>query len=764
MRGIRRFVSSAAVAFVGCVSMNSGVAGAQTVARAPVATSDTAPAAATGDVPWDEIDRVLQQAPAAQNNDQGPATDEPDSAIVSPGQSVDDTSDAAAASDPANDRLAAPTTANAATSEPPTETAAAADTIPFDDPGDGQVAPPSAPAIEEPVTPVDTPQPTTTPTAVYDPNKFYLPLKTYFTTKSVSALAAFDRADRDTLASFYEARLGEPMWVTKSGFNASAEALIAELKAADDWGLEAKSYIIPTLARIGDGDFSDDDLSDAEVRLSLAAMAYARHARGDRIPDPTTQLTSYIDRKPKIIDRRVFLDAMAAASDKSAYLRSTHPQHPQFELLRQKLLALRAEPEQKPAVRIPRGASVKPGKTHPHVALVRERLKVASPGMKPDGTAATDAYFDETLARAVIRYKELNDLKPTSTIDNVLRAALNKPADVTPELLLVNMEQWRWMPEQLGDTHIIVNIPEFTFRVMKNGSVLHTERVVTGQVSTQTPIFSDTMRTVVFQPSWTVPESIKVNELLPRLRAGGNPIAGRGLEIRRNGRSIDPWDIDWYTRDIRNYEVYQPPGPSNVLGVVKFMFPNKHAVYLHDTPSKSLFNEATRTFSHGCVRVRNPVRLAEVLMAEDKGWDERKVRDLLDRGPENNDVALDRPIPIHLTYFTVWISDSGEVRRFADVYGHEQRIKLGIAGRFDDIDKNRDHLLPTEIPVASERSRGRGRIYYIDEYGNYREARNNRGSGPGYYYTYGGPPPKALRQKKKPNSFSDILNQVFGAN
>ncbi|MBX9685025.1 MAG: L,D-transpeptidase family protein [Hyphomicrobium sp.] len=752
MRGVRRLVLSViTVTALSAAIPSSGFA--QSRSSAP------------DDVPWDEIDRVLKETPRP--------SDASDDAITPPdnlpGRSDTDGSEAALPADPGNDRLSTPALAGSPVRPgmPPqsavVKTAAAtarADTVPFDDPGDGEVAAPSAVPSETPppgTAPVATPAPAVI--AVYDPAKFYLPTKEFFAGKAAVTLANYDRADRDHLSAFYETRLGEPLWVSKSGFNGAADNLIAELKRANDWGLEASAYQIPALARIGTGDFSADDLTDAEVKLSLAAMAYARHARGDRIPDPTTQLSSYIDRKPNLIDRRVFLDRLAAAPDKSAYLRSTHPQHPQFELLRQKLIALRAEPEQKPAARIARGSSVKPGKSHPHVALVRARLKVASPGMKPDGTAADDTYYDQALAQAVIRFKEQNALGATPVIDNALRNTLNAPNEISPSLLLTNMEQWRWMPNDLGATHVMVNIPEFMVRVIKNGSVLHAERVVTGQVSTQTPIFSDVMRTVVFQPSWNVPESIKVNELLPRLRAGGNPIAGRGLEIKRNGRSVDPWDIDWFNRDIRNYDIYQPPGPGNVLGVVKFMFPNKHSVYLHDTPSKSLFNEASRTFSHGCVRVRNPVRLAEVLMAEDKNWDRERVKDVLDSGPENNDVALDRPVPIHITYFTAWVTDTGDVRRFADVYGHEQRIKLGLAGRFDDIDKNRDHLLPTEIPVASARPRNRD-FYYVDEYGNYRQARAN--SGQGYYYTYGGRPPKQL-QKKKP-SLGNFFKQVFGAN
>jgi len=327
------------------------------------------------------------------------------------------------------------------------------------------------------------------------------------------------------------------------------------------------------------------------------------------------------------------------------------------------------------------------------------------------------------------------------------------------------MEAWRWMPDDLGQLHIFVNVPEFLVRVIKDGTIIHEERIVSGGPETQTPIFSDMMRTVVFQPDWKVPESIKINELLPKLRAGSNPIEGQGLVIKRNGRTIDAWDVDWGSADIRNYYIYQPPGDANVLGVVKFLFPNKHSVYLHDTPSKRLFNEKVRTFSHGCMRVRNPVRLAEVIMSEDKGWDADQVRELVTSGPEDNDIALDKPIPVHVTYFTNWVTESGELKTFGDVYGHEQRIKLGLEGRWGEIVKNRDHLLPPDdAPVA----RGRD-----DDWGEPEPAARPRSYSRPQRYTYrADPPPRpqyppALKPqyappKKRNPGVGDLINQILG--
>ncbi|MET0432107.1 MAG: L,D-transpeptidase family protein, partial [Hyphomicrobium sp.] len=278
------------------------------------------------------------------------------------------------------------------------------------------------------------------------------------------------------------------------------------------------------------------------------------------------------------------------------------------------------------------------------------------------------------------------------------------------------MEEWRWMPANLGDYYIIVNIPEFKFRVVSNGQVIHEERIVSGRPDAQSPIFSETMKTVVIQPRWNVPDSIKIKELLPGLRGGGNPLQRQGLVLEYNGRKVDPYNIDWSRTDIRNFNVYQPPGGGNALGVVKFLFPNKHAVYLHDTPSKSLFNEPVRAFSHGCMRVRNPVTLAELILNKDKGWDAAKVQDLIKNGPEENEVGLDHPIPVHVTYFTAWVADDGQVQTFDDVYGHEKRINLALAGRWNQIVKaDEKKVSPEDIPNDGWRNDGLASLFGDDD-------------------------------------------------
>jgi murein L,D-transpeptidase YcbB/YkuD len=263
--------------------------------------------------------------------------------------------------------------------------------------------------------------------------------------------------------------------------------------------------------------------------------------------------------------------------------------------------------------------------------------------------------------------------------------------------LRANMEEWRWMPGDMGEMHVLNNIPEFMQYVYKDGQVIRSEKIVAGLVDKQSSIFSRPLKHVVLRPAWRVPESIKVNELWPSLLRGGGLMREYGLQLEtKDGKPLDYHSIDWTKNDIRNYEVTQPPGAKSVLGVVKFSFPSQHTIYMHDTPDRWMFKPAQRTLSHGCLRVWKPVELAEIILKEDKGWDKDKVAELIRSGPLNNEVAIDKRIPIHLTYFTAWADANGKVRTFTDIYGHEKRITLALDGKWSEINKGRDHLAPVE--------------------------------------------------------------------
>ena len=270
--------------------------------------------------------------------------------------------------------------------------------------------------------------------------------------------------------------------------------------------------------------------------------------------------------------------------------------------------------------------------------------------------------------------------------------------------LLANMEEWRWMPEDLGRLHILANVPEFMVHFYKDGKPIYSERIVVGETGKQTTIFTRNLKTIVFKPMWRVPESIKVRELWPNLRRGGSMFRQHGLELEtKDGQPLDYRTIDWNTADIRDYEVVQPPGRKNVMGVVKFTFPSQHTIFMHDTIDKWMFNQGVRTLSHGCLRLRNPMKMAELVLAEDKGWDAERVQTTMQEGPRQNEIVIENKIPMHLVYFTAWVDENGKLKTYADIYGHERRITQALEGRWDEIDVGRDHLAPVKpVPASAE--------------------------------------------------------------
>ncbi len=494
-----------------------------------------------------------------------------------------------------------------------------------------------------------------------------------------------ERQEAAALKAFYDARGDQPLWIADGALNDRAVLAIAEIKKANDWGLEASAFKLPDAT----GTLTEATAADAELQLSLATLTYARHARGGRIEDPATQLSSYLDRKPQLLDPKVVLDKLASAAAPDATLRGFHPQHPQFEKLRQHYLALSKSAEAAAeVVRLPKGPALSPGQRHAQVALLRQRLKV------PAQDAANEELYDEALATAVKAFQTEKGLTPDGIIGAGSRAALNDIDVPSPEKVRANMEMWRWIPDDLGANYVWVNLPEFTFQFVHDGKIVHEERIISGLIDKQTPTFTADMDMVTFHPRWNVPDSIKVRELYPSLARGGTYFEKQGLRMTRNGRPVDPSYVDWSSTDIRQFDVQQPPGPANVLGKFKFTFHNKHIVYMHDTPTKTLFDKPSRPFSHGCVRVRNPQRFAELVLAADKGWTPEQVAEIADGPAVENQIPLQSKIPVHIVYFTERVTDAGEALRFKDVYGHEERVVLALQGRFDAIARGPDHLAP----------------------------------------------------------------------
>ena len=426
------------------------------------------------------------------------------------------------------------------------------------------------------------------------------------------------------LESFYETHHDAPVWITESGFSTNAQALIAEIGKASDWGLDARAFDVPN----SDGlPSTPEEQAAAELKLDMAILKYARFAQGGRLTP--SRISKLFDQRPSLRDPKTVLADLAAADAPSDILASFHPQHEQFKRLQ--------------------------------AALVKARAN-----------------------------KNTRDI----------------------QLIAINMERWRWMPRQLGSLHVWNNVPEFNTRVVKNGRNIYQEKTIVGQLKYATPFFSASMRNIVVHPDWTLPPTILNEDLAPNLQkpktlfGQSNTAFLRYHKIRVSlkGEPINPDEVDWNKVSIHKYTFTQPSGPTNVLGQFKFNFPNKHAIYMHDTPQRDLFGERVRTFSHGCIRVHQPARLATLLLAEDKGWSAAKINALVAQG-ENKVIALRRPVPVHLTYFTLTVGEDGRLQTFADIYGLDGRMAPKL------FDKPVKFSAPADpvIAEANMRTRNRGR-------------------------------------------------------
>ena len=507
------------------------------------------------------------------------------------------------------------------------------------------------------------------------------------------------KAEQGALVEFFSAPDAKLLWVDENGLTDRGKAAMQEIAKADDYGLRSADYPLPKLDGFdASADQAVSQLAGAEVTLDFAVLDYTRDARGGRI-NPQS-LSKNLDPSLALPEPSEVLGVIAIRPDPAAYLRSFQPEQPQFEALRQKLIELRGGPakeekaEETPEiVKLPDGPVLKKGVENEQVALLRKRLNVAS-------EATNENLFDDNVDSAVRDFQKSRGVAPDGLVGAGTRRLLNSnerhrqvasnPATVRK--LLINMERWRWLPHDLGQFYVAVNVPEFVLRVTKEGKVVHTTRVVVGKTDKQTPIFGQDMQEVVFNPYWNVPNSIKTEEIRPYIAEGGGWFGGgawntsvlerHNLKINYGGREVDPSTLDWSRIDIRALNIYQPPGPTNVLGVVKFVFPNKHDVYMHDTPQRFLFAKPVRAESHGCMRVENPDQLAAILLKEDQGWSSAKIASAI-QGSYDQHIALQQKIPVYVQYFTLRVNEDGSISTFNDLYGHDARmaaaLKLGGA-------------------------------------------------------------------------------------
>ena len=506
-----------------------------------------------------------------------------------------------------------------------------------------------------------------------------------------------EAADRKAILAFYKERKFEPVWVGEYGLNTRAKRLIDALSRAHEDGFVVSRYLPHVLASFKDipEDLFDDPRTVAELEVGLTAKAlkFARHASGGQV-EPNKIGRSF-DLTPPRVKPAKALEALAGTLHPEEYLDALHPTHPVYLKLKARLARERgATSEGQPEPISTEGGTIRYGGQDPRVPMIRARLealgfleaKVESGELgyelnseSSDSAEDKDPYlFDRALSDAVRAFQGSKRLSRDGIVGRRTIAALNGQSNENlEEKIQLNMERMRWLTRNLGTRHVFVNQAAYMAEMIDNGRRIHQMRVIVGKPEHPTPMFSDEMETVVFNPYWNVPRSIIGAEYMPRLWNDPGYLDRKGFEvIDRRGKRVSSYNVDWwsYSGKTLPYNVRQPPSRANALGEIKFLFPNKHAVYMHDTPKRNLFNNAQRAYSHGCVRIQDPRKFAEIVL----GWSSRQVNNAVDAG-QNRPVELSKKIPVHMTYFTMWPDDSGKLTSRADFYQRDKALKRALS-------------------------------------------------------------------------------------
>lgn len=501
-----------------------------------------------------------------------------------------------------------------------------------------------------------------------------------------SAYASAEKGTRSyqqtqKLYFFYGARHFEPLWLTKAAdgsiaFSANAEKIIDVFKASELEGFRPSDYLTADLDVAAAGT-DPAKLAALETAFSSAAIRYAQDAFGGRIAPTRVNETWTIT--PKRINEAEMLVKLADSSEPGNILLALSPTQPEFLGLKAALAKFYDGAVMDAAITIPEGKLLRPGMQDERVTLLRQRLDVPEPDIPETAgaTATVDLNYDEPLVAAVQAYQENLGLNADGVIGPATIAALNGGAATTKEDIVANMERWRWEPNEYGDFQVTVNIPEFRLWIMNKDAVHYTTRVVVGTPKHQTALFNDEIEHIVVNPYWNVPASIATNEIRPNLLANPGYLQSQNMEMLYGGKVVNASAVDWTQTNINKFHIRQRPGAGNALGRIKFLFPNQHDIYLHDTPSKSLFSRSFRAYSHGCVRVENPMDFADALLKLEPNMNATALEAMF--GDTERWVNLKTHIPVHISYFTLRVDADGSIRSYGDVYGMNQRLKELLA-------------------------------------------------------------------------------------
>ncbi|WP_421579676.1 L,D-transpeptidase family protein [Shinella sp. M31] len=472
------------------------------------------------------------------------------------------------------------------------------------------------------------------------------------------------------------------VWIDGTGINEKAKSAIAVLADAGSVGLDPWDYAVKIPSDSFDSaDMNTryDELATFEIALSSAVATYVQDAVRGRI-DPN-RISGYHDFKRKDVNILAALKNVAMSGNVKGYLESRSPASADFQALKAELAKLKAESGADDRVIIADGTLLKPGQSNPELAnIVKGIVKHGSDALKTEHSLTIAGYKDTPdytpeLVSLVEAFQKENGLKPDGVVG---KASIRKmvggdsSADKIAKLE-VALEQARWLPVDLGARHVFINQPAFQVYYYEDGQEKFSMRTVVGSKSNQTYFFEDRIQTVEVNPYWGVPQSIIINEMLPKLRNDPSYLDRMGYQVAVGGQAVSSSSVNWYG-STSGISVRQPPSDDNALGELKILFPNSHAIYMHDTPSKSFFKKDMRALSHGCVRLAEPRKMAAAVLGVTEADVAKEIA-----GGKNKGINVKADIPIYVAYFTAWPNKDGAVEYFDDVYGRDDYMRKAFA-------------------------------------------------------------------------------------